>query len=386
MARLERLWLAGSAGQPPGIRRKIALTNQVGLFGAAATVPYQLFYTLYDFSVYGGVFFANLVFVAGYFAGMLLNCWGRHTAARNLVLVNACTQLIVVTYFLSAGAGVHLFYFTIASIMAFIFRPLKTGRFCLQMSVLALLFLLGHFAFRPGQSAIAVPSPFLDIMFAGSVIGVLALISVFTFLLRRDFDAAEDDMRLRNESLQALSATDQLTGLANRRQLDETLLREWARARREQTALTVMMCDVDYFKRFNDALGHQAGDECLRRVAAALTHSLVRPSDLVARFGGEEFALVLAGTDAGGAGRVAERIRAAVESLAIAHPDSPTAATVTLSVGVTTADPLPGTDPDALLWRADEALYQAKAEGRNRVCQLPFRDAVLSSEVLSGHG
>jgi len=170
-----------------------------------------------------------------------------------------------------------------------------------------------------------------------------------------------------NRELTRLSSVDGLTGIANRRQFDEFMVREWARGTRHETEISLLMCDVDFFKQFNDLYGHQAGDECLRAVAQTLAARVKRPTDLVARYGGEEFAVILPDTDIGGARQLAEAMRADVERLAIAHGDGQ-GGVVTLSIGIACRIPdrdRPGSA--ALIKAADDALYQAKAAGRNCV-------------------
>jgi len=169
-----------------------------------------------------------------------------------------------------------------------------------------------------------------------------------------------------NSKLQQLSQVDALTGIANRRRFEETLAREWRRAMRDGMPLSLVMIDIDHFKDFNDNLGHQVGDQCLRRVAGEIREALTRPGDVVARYGGEEFGAVLPSTPSRGAFAVAEMLRARVEALGIAHP---TAATriVTISAGVATAASGGDSSPEALVAAADEALYRAKRAGRNRV-------------------
>ena len=170
-----------------------------------------------------------------------------------------------------------------------------------------------------------------------------------------------------NCELQRLSLSDALTCIGNRRYLDEYLEREWRRTLREQTSLSVVMLDIDYFKLFNDTYGHIAGDDCLRRVAGILTATIQRTTDFATRYGGEEFVLVLPATDEPGALTVAEKIRCRVEALAIPHEKSPLAGVVTVSIGVAAAVPTRDSDVGLLLAAADRALYQAKTAGRNAV-------------------
>ncbi len=177
--------------------------------------------------------------------------------------------------------------------------------------------------------------------------------------------ATEEKLNAANAALAALAATDGLTGIANRRAFDEALDREWRRAQREQTALALLMIDVDHFKPFNDFYGHLAGDDCLRRLAATISGCLHRPGDLAARFGGEEFAVLLPTTDAPGALEIAERIHDAVAALQIGHDVTPLGR-ITLSIGIASDGPERYHSAQALLHTADSALYTAKHEGRNR--------------------
>jgi diguanylate cyclase (GGDEF)-like protein len=170
-----------------------------------------------------------------------------------------------------------------------------------------------------------------------------------------------------NQELQRLATLDGLTQVANRRRFDEYLEQEWRRLARERLPLSLIMCDVDFFKLYNDTYGHQAGDECLKQIAATLQRSAKRPADLVARYGGEEFALVLPNTSQTGALFVAESIRKAIKSLLLAHARSSASPYVTLSLGVAGTIPSLDSTGKALVAAADAALYQAKATGRDRV-------------------
>ncbi|MDN3543572.1 two-component regulator propeller domain-containing protein [Kinneretia asaccharophila] len=178
-----------------------------------------------------------------------------------------------------------------------------------------------------------------------------------------------EELRQANEHLSRLSFADSLTGLANRRRFDEAFEEEWRRARRSGQALSLLLADVDGFKRYNDLLGHQAGDLCLSRVASVIASAAGRAGDLAARYGGEEFVVLLPGTDASAAQAVAEHIRSCCEALALPHPDSPVGNVVTLSLGLASCVPSAEEDAQRLLARADAALYRAKQQGRNRVAQ-----------------
>lgn len=168
-----------------------------------------------------------------------------------------------------------------------------------------------------------------------------------------------------NEELQRLASLDGLTHVANRRCFDTYLEREWRRMIREQSVLALILCDLDYFKFYNDTYGHQAGDTCLKNVAEAIANTVKRPADLVARYGGEEFAVILPNTPAEGAMQVAQEIRNNVKALQIPHSASPLDC-VSLSLGVAATLPRPKQSVKDLIVSADRALYEAKSQGRDR--------------------
>lgn len=203
------------------------------------------------------------------------------------------------------------------------------------------------------------------------VLGLTLALSDITeqCLMRQALAETNAQLAQANARLQALASEDFLTGLPNRRRFDEALLQEKARSRREGRPLSLLMVDVDQFKVFNDHYGHQAGDECLRKIAMLLGQSLLRPGDQVCRYGGEEFAVILPDTDAHGARTVARELCQEIYDADLSHAASPMGR-VTLSIGCASYDPdLPGDSValTSLLSVADLALYRAKQEGRNRL-------------------
>ena len=183
-----------------------------------------------------------------------------------------------------------------------------------------------------------------------------------------------------NQQLEELSRTDALTGLANRRHFKEVLAAEWRRAQRNGQFLALIMADLDAFKSFNDTYGYLAGDDCLRKIAVALRSPLMRPSDLAARFGGEEFVILLPGTDLEGGTFIAEAIRRDVERLAIPHADSSTGGLVTMSFGVAAVKPYDDLVDLNLVCAADKALYMAKEEGKNRCVAVTLEEGGMDND------
>ena len=175
------------------------------------------------------------------------------------------------------------------------------------------------------------------------------------------------ELRQALAKVERISRIDGLTGVANRRYFEEQLARQWDEAVKQRVPISVIMIDIDRFKQYNDSVGHQAGDDCLRKVARALESGVVREDDLVARYGGEEFVVLLPGTDQDAALSVAERIHAAIDDLRIPHPDSDVVPFVTVSLGAATARTGHIDSPAELIEHADSALYRAKRGGRNRI-------------------
>ena len=179
------------------------------------------------------------------------------------------------------------------------------------------------------------------------------------------------ELTAANVRLEQLSHQDSLTGIPNRRSFQRRFDTEWQRALRHQMPLSIGMLDVDYFKAYNDHYGHPAGDHCLEQIAAVLEASLGRSGDLVARYGGEEFVVLLPGLPAEGLGPIGEKLRSSVSALGLPHAQGGPEGIVTVSLGLATAVPQEGSTPKELLAVADALLYQAKSEGRNRLCWMP---------------
>ncbi|UTW08565.1 GGDEF domain-containing response regulator [Pseudomonas benzenivorans] len=174
-------------------------------------------------------------------------------------------------------------------------------------------------------------------------------------------------LKFQADRLREMAFVDGLTGIANRRQFEERLDLEYRRSRRNQTPLALLMIDVDFFKPYNDRYGHQAGDDCLRKIAALLRENMSRPGDLAARYGGEEFAFLLPETDAAGARVIAERLVETVRQLNLEHLDSSVAPMVTISIGASVLNSDSSEPCGALITLADAQLYRAKKQGRGRV-------------------
>ncbi|MFH2065251.1 MAG: diguanylate cyclase [Pseudomonadota bacterium] len=174
-------------------------------------------------------------------------------------------------------------------------------------------------------------------------------------------------LEANNRKLEQLSISDELTGTANRRHFDKTFEREWSSAARNRYPLSLIFLDIDFFKSYNDNYGHQAGDQCLKKIGEALNRNIRRTHDLLARYGGEEFIILLPHTEMEEAFNLSEKIRQSIEHINIKHEFSQIANHITVSLGVASAVPTPQTDSSYLVEQADAALYQAKNNGRNQV-------------------
>ena len=240
----------------------------------------------------------------------------------------------------------------------FYMAPLKTEKACLPCHEKQ--------GYKEGdiRGGISVTLPFMAntsfgaLLLAHIGIALTGLLGIFISGLRLDRAYA---------IIQRQAIIDSLTGISNRHWFSEHIVTEFERSNRDKGPLSVIMCDIDHFKRYNDTYGHGSGDKCLRQVAQEIKKSLTRPGDFCARYGGEEFVVILPDTSHNGALHVAERIRLNILELQILHEKSSPLPVVSLSLGVTTSTDQPLVSHEELLKNADTALYQAKANGRNRV-------------------
>jgi diguanylate cyclase (GGDEF)-like protein len=276
-------------------------------------------------------------------------------------------------------AGTEISALVWCSTAIFFFPPSSLN---LQISMVAVLAGLVHGAGHsqaPFRSlhivyGFTVMSPIIIRFFTLGTLyyGTFALASIFLFVgltvsTRKMHRLLIESLNLRYEMSQT-ALIDSLTGIANRRHFDNFIYQEWRRAQREQWPIAMLMVDVDFFKLYNDIYGHQMGDQCLKSIAEAISRVIHRPTDLVSRYGGEEFGVILTNTPLNGAMQVAERMRQEVATLFIEHKKSTVAHFVTVSVGVAVMRPGQENHFNELVHASDEALYNAKNSGRNSIC------------------
>lgn len=281
-------------------------------------------------------------------------------------------EYLPVRYLLSGADGQPLYQMTAYENIGSFYTELhatqlRTTLIFVAVTLLVLvlvLLLLNRFLFRPVSKLIVN----VEQCVAGDLDTPLEERGVKeVHIIAHAFNVMSRTLRNHVAELQRISSLDGLTGIANRRAFDTRLEQEWSRALRHHTPLALMLIDIDYFKRYNDALGHQAGDHCLREVAALMQQEMKRPTDMVARYGGEEFVVLLPETDSFGAGIVALKLREALQQRAIPHPASDISPIVTMSIGVNAVTPAYGEYPHALIESADRALYEVKRTGRNAI-------------------
>jgi diguanylate cyclase (GGDEF)-like protein len=293
----------------------------------------------------------------------------RVTGSSSLCGNSLCfTSWCVFTVFAWISGGPHspiIPWYACLPVFALLLSGALSGAVWTTASAVSvtLVMLAHHFEFLPPSSLTTHAAAVL------SYTGFLAFLTVVFLMVWLSLDFADREHQLLREANQFLAneaTTDALTAIPNRRYFERLAEQEWKRHERTQLPLSVLIIDVDYFKQFNDACGHAAGDHCLYLIAQAIQSTLKRPGDFVARFGGEEFAAVLPNTGDRDSARIAEQLREAVKDLRIPHPASPLGEYVTVSVGSGTIVPMLGDSHQEFLREVDRALYRAKAGGRDR--------------------
>jgi diguanylate cyclase (GGDEF)-like protein len=295
-------------------------------------------------------------------------------AAKSALLLTAFTATTVIVFSQSS----YPLLFVIPPVMMLIAMRLGHAGVAVSVPILTLpaimYTLLGH-----GPTALNAATPMAErVTLTQFFVYSSSLLAFWIAGVEAERRRVTKELRISVDKLARLAAVDGLTGLANRRNFDEALRREWSRAARGQYALSLLMIDVDHFKAFNDCYGHQAGDDCLRLIAGLIAGAGKRPADLAARYGGEEFALLLPDTDAEGALKLGNQLRVAIEGLGVPHVGSRRFGIVTASIGIASLVPNThgGVGPDALVSAADAQLYEAKGAGRN---------FVMSAQALQRH-
>ncbi len=358
----------GLDNQSPRTQRQIVLSNQIGLSGTLATLPYQVFYLVFDAGLLAGLLVFNLFIMGAYLLVPWMNQNGHHNRSRDLALSIACVQILVVTWWISSAAGVHLYFFSLGGAFFLIFSAYRRWWMTLLILLTALLFLLSHFAFPPDRALVPLPHEVLNALFVYSAAGAFVLAAAFSYLFRSEIERAEKQLMMANTNLEQLSETDPLTGLSNRRGMEAYL----GHLQKTGEGYAFILGDIDHFKHFNDTYGHQEGDQCLQKVAQVLTETVRRPQDRILRYGGEEFAIILPGTNLEEATHIAERIRFKIAGQP--GPDASPKDSITMSFGVS-CSPQSSADPGAVIEAADRSLYRAKSEGRNCTRSEALHDA-----------
>jgi len=281
-------------------------------------------------------------------------------------LAGICVALIQMQ---AAGEGVHLVFATLVittTYLYFLVGMLFYQAFRSNLIVFLAYVVLALLADQPSQEV------------TYSVL-VLALANMVGGVVCYNLETANRTSYLEARLLGEMAARDGLTGIYNRRMFDERVEQLWQQATREQVRIAMLLIDIDFFKPFNDRYGHQAGDETLRAVAAVLSHFARRPLDFTARYGGEEFAVVLYDVDRAFTVDLSRRARMEVEALGIPHERSTVANSLTVSIGGACVQPMPGRSQEGMIQLADEALYTAKNQGRNRVVVMETEYADLKT-------
>lgn len=280
------------------------------------------------------------------------------------ILTNGAFAIIWSTTGLTSPYLIGVFLLT-----SMFYRPTRLNLILYLLNFIFYIYFVAIYDFPAPIKLISYISGVTSTITALLIATILFNARVRDFVNRRTIELQTEQLQKVNEQLLLLAALDGLTQIANRRRFDQYFDQQWKQLSRSGSYLTLLFCDIDHFKLYNDTYGHLAGDECLKLVAKALANSVEREGDLVARYGGEEFVVILSCTNGDAAIAIAEKICQRVRQLEIPHRHSSTNY-VTTSIGVSWVIPLPGISPEQLILAADRALYLAKQNGRDRVVYL----------------
>lgn len=324
----------------------------------------------------------GLYAVAWYIWLLVAHVWHWWLGRLDWFSANVGVELARINRHVMAAAFAGLGWGALSIALPLLSRPSKAAILIIMLIavIVALprlvVFLPIFFAFAAGVSVpLLLATPWLDSETLHMVLVILLVVGVTLWASAREIRKILIDVLLKQVSSEQASLEDRLTGIGNRRSFDANLASSWAQASRAKVPLSLIMVDVDFFKKFNDAYGHQAGDECLQQVASALDGCARRAGDSVNRYGGEEFAVVMFHTSLKDARNICEDMLAAIRKLNIRHEQS-LHEIVTISMGVATIVPTVDDDMQQLVEEADKSLYRAKENGRNRAEWHMFSNAL----------
>ena len=379
--RLRQFWIWLIRPETRRTEDELHQATRVAAFSLAMFVWVVVFTAVYE--VLSAPLSAAVVFSAGGLLAIILFLLqrGRSPAMCGHILCAAAVYTYTTLALLNGGVTAPAtMWFASVPVLAMLLLNTRAaiGWTTLSLLVITVLALAREFGY---QCMIEVTPAGLRALQVSGLMGLVTCVCMLVAVLKNVERIAKLQLHEANVRLESLATTDGLTGITNRRGFDKLLDDEWRRHQRLQLPLSLALIDADLFKQYNDVCGHLAGDDCLRAIAEVIQSSLRRGGDVAARFGGEEFAIILPNTSEDGAYAIAEQIRLRIKMLAIPHPRSSVSAHVTISTGLATITPREGESVLDVLREADAALYRAKANGRDQTMGEAARDVNVAISV-----